>query len=216
MTTFAGWLAEQRKREDAVGWFARYWHDLPETPRLSSPSSICAHLEDRTAKPGQDKAGNYLPFGFKDPDGGGHVRDAYDQTLHEYRAVRTQIVSSAVPEAGVPGPQDDAGVTPGAIAGAGMPGAGESLSAPPDGMTAQPQSPAGVAVQRATAAAQAAVAARPPQLDRIERMLAGLMRKFEGIERTLGLWTDDDGYPLDAELPWADWYARADLAAVPE
>ena len=200
MTTFAGWLAEQRKREDAVGWFARYWRDLPETPRLSSPASIASHLEDRTTKPGQDKAGERLPFGFTDPDGGNYVRDAYDQTLHQYREVRAQIVQSAAADAGV------AGDTPEQPAG--------------------PQSPAGFAVEAATQAAMAAAqrhAAVPPAPDQAQmppraqmgtgELLEDIWRKLCRIEAVLGISADE---PESAELPWGAWYAQADLAAAVE
>jgi hypothetical protein len=207
VTTFAGWLSEQRKREDAVGWFARYWRDLPETPRLSSPASIASHLEDRTTKPGQNKAGERLPYGFTDPEGGVHVRDAYDQTLHEYRAVRAQIVQSAAQEDGLP-------------AGAPEPPAG-------------PQSAAGVAVAAATAAAQEAAARHPvtsgmiapsqvtithgsAALGTSEALLAAIYRKLSRIERAMGLESDEDGGQIPVELPWGAWYAQADLAAVPD
>lgn len=192
MTTFAGWLADQRKREDAVGWFARYWRDLPSTPRLSSPASICSHLEDRTTQPGQDKAGNRLPFGFTDPDGGQHVRDAYDATLHEYRQVRAQIVQSTAEGAGVQPPLADA---------------------------QQPAEPvsAGLAGQAVTRATDAAVRAaqrhvQPTRIEitgsgGVETMLAVILRKLERIEAFLGL--PDD-------LEWASWYAQADLAAAAE
>ena len=211
MTTFAGWLADQRKRDDAVGWFARYWRDLPETPRLSSPASIGSHLEDRTTKPGQNKAGERLPFGFTDPDGGNYVRDAYDATLHEYRQVRAEIAQSAAAADGVPGAE--AGAEP------------------------QPASLAGQAVERATQAAQAAVqrhAAMSPgvtisssritsheqsQLDRIEA-------KLDEIRLHLGLAITADRiadgpvtYPEDGLITgvdWAQWYAVADLSAAAE
>ena len=193
MTTFAGWLAEQRKRDDAVGWFARYWRDLPSTPRLSSPSSIATHLEDREGHPGQDKAGGYLPYGFRDPQGGSHVRDAYDATLTEYRAVRAQIVQSA---SGVPAAAPE----------------------PPSGPENHAQEPPAAIIGRATDAGIAAAAQHaPPATQGINStdipMLTAIYRKLERIEAFLGLADAEDGVP---ELPWADWYAQADLSAAAE
>lgn len=210
MTTFAGWLNDQRKREDAVGWFARYWRDLPETPRLSAPSSFASHLEDRESHPGQDKAGNRLPYGFRDPDGGSYVRDAYDATLAEYRNVRAQIVQSV---AGVP---DDAPEQP----------------AGPENRSQDVPGPAGQAVARATEAGKAAAAAHdntspgvtisssrntsyePSQLDRIEA-------KLDGIRQHLGLASPAAASFVFAEQPimsadWAAWFAQADLSAAAE
>lgn len=77
MTTFTQWLHDQEKREDdPVGWFARYWRDLDQRPRLSSPASIARHLEDRGL------------FEAEKP----HLQQAYDATLREYRHVRDQTV----------------------------------------------------------------------------------------------------------------------------
>lgn len=204
MTTFAGWLADQRKRDDAVGWFARYWRDLPETPRLSSPASIGSHLEDRTTKPGQNKAGERLPYGFTDPDGGNYVRDAYDATLHEYRGVRAEIVQSAAAAEGVPVQPE-------------LPLDGVQQPAEP-----QPASLAGQAVERATAAAKAAAQRHVPagmtQLDRIEA-------KLDEIRLHLGLAITADQIasgsitypePVIMGIDWAQWYAVADLSAAAE
>lgn len=47
MATFSSWLMDQRGREDQVGWVARYWKDLPDKPRMSSPVSIEGHLRQR-------------------------------------------------------------------------------------------------------------------------------------------------------------------------
>jgi hypothetical protein len=201
MTTFVQWLSDQRNRQDAVGWFACYWRDLEGKPRLSSPSSIATHLEDREA-----------PGGFKDP-AQPHLRDAFDATLKEFRDVRAQVVRP------VPDPADEAGE------------AGKT-----------PQGPAGEAVERATAAGLDAAAASRMQAaasiradaggitapgipanyitvsggSSTEALLAAIYRKLDRIERAMGLAADEDGGALPADLPWPQWYAEADLSAVPE
>ena len=176
MTTFVQWLHAQEKREDdPVGWFARYWRDLPQRPRLSSPASIARHLEDR---------GLFV-------ENAPHLQQAYDATLKEYRHVRDQTVQEAISAAQpLPGmPEPDA----------------ESLPSSP-GQWVEHAAQAGMAA--------AAQAARPAtQLDRIETLLAVVSRKLEGIERVLGLASDEDGAVLPAELPWGDLYAVADMTA---
>jgi hypothetical protein len=100
MATFTQWLKDQHKREDAVGWFSRYWDELPDHGRLSSPASIASHLEERPEG------------GFTDP-AQPHLRDAYDQTLREYRRERASIAQAVVdgaPQPELPGmPQQAAG-----------------------------------------------------------------------------------------------------------
>lgn len=87
MASFVNWLNEQARRDnDPVGWFARYWRDLPEHPRLSSPASIARHLEDRGL--------------FASTEG---LTTAYDAALKEYRTVRSQVVQDV---SGVPLPPE--------------------------------------------------------------------------------------------------------------
>lgn len=189
MTTFTQWLEDQRKREDAVGWFARYWKDLDGRPRLSSPSSIAQHLEDREA-----------PGGFRDPaitlsDGstctGNQLRQAYDMTLKEYRDVRAQIVQAAVP--GAQGQQDP------------LPGM-ETPQEPAQGL-------AGQAVARAAAAGLAAAQAAQDraiagqvlaEAGNVPLMLQLILAKLERIEEALG---------LAEPLPWDQWYEQAAVYA---
>lgn len=83
MATFSSWLYDQRKREDQVGWVARYWKDLPDKPRLSSPVSIEGHLRQR---------------GLLDSQEG--LADAWAVVTDEYRQQRLVAAAS------------DAGVTP--------------------------------------------------------------------------------------------------------
>ena len=68
MATYMQWLNGQVKRDDSVGWFSRYWRDLPDKPRLSSPDSIRKHLEQREL--------------FASQEG---LAAAYEATLSEYR-----------------------------------------------------------------------------------------------------------------------------------
>ena len=182
MTTFVQWLNKQADRQDdPVGWFARYWRDLPQRPRLSSPASIARHLEDR---------GLFV-------ENAPHLQQAYDATLKEYRHVRDQVV------------QEVSGVDPNA-AQPPLPGMPEP----------QPQLGYGEQVEHATRAgveaAEAAARPKMTQLDRIETLLAVVSRKLEGIERVLGLASDEDGAVLPAEIPWGDLYAVADMAAEAE
>jgi hypothetical protein len=181
MTTFAGWLSEQKDRQDAVGWFSRYWKQLDGKPRLSSPSSIGNHLEDRQA-----------PGGFRDPaidlpDGttvtGETVREAYDATLREYRAVRDQIVQPA--SGGEPAP-DEPGPAGAAVQAATQ--AGVDAVQPPPGERVMSRGELAAGAMRERTA--------------IERIEA----KLDAIMITLGLAEPD---PLD----WAAWYAQADLSA---
>ena len=83
MATFSSWLMDQRSREDQVGWVARYWKDLPDKPRMSSPVSIEGHLRQR---------------GLMDSQEG--LAEAWDLVMTEYRQQR--LVTAAT----------DAGVTP--------------------------------------------------------------------------------------------------------
>jgi hypothetical protein len=227
MATFTQWLDEQRDRQDAVGWFARYWKNLEGKPRLSSPSSIAQHLEDREAG------------GFRDPhiplpeaDGswcaGDQLREAYDATLKEYRAVRAQIVQSTAEAAGVPQVTETwAG--------------GEAVSPPLPGMP-EP-GPAAQAVQRASAAGLAAAqahgqpvitenavtVAKTAQLDRIEAKLDAIMVTLglaeppdaDGSRRIPGtvLEPRDPAEWLRQAIPaitgqdWAGWYEQAAVFA---
>jgi hypothetical protein len=91
MTTFSAWLTAQRDRTDEVGFASRFWRDLPDRPRMSSPASIEGHLRQR---------------GCFDAEQG--LAQAWDSTMSEYRQQR--IITSAA----------DAGVTlvpnsPGAV-----------------------------------------------------------------------------------------------------
>lgn len=83
MATFSAWLMDQRSREDQVGWVARYWKDLPDKPRLSSPVSIEGHLRQR---------------GLLDSEQG--LAEAWEVVTGEYRQQRLVAAAS------------DAGVTP--------------------------------------------------------------------------------------------------------
>lgn len=98
MTTFVQWLNDQRKRQDLVGEFATFWHNLKQRPRLSSPVSILKHLDERQLLP--------QPLRASSPDGAPvpTVQDAYDATLHEYRANRGELVRAVVDEAQDPLP----------------------------------------------------------------------------------------------------------------
>jgi hypothetical protein len=193
MATFAQWLADQKDRQDAVGWFSRYWADLSPKPRLSSPSSIGTHLEDR------DQGGFRAELiGWPDDETrftGTQLREAYDQVLHEYRQVRAQVVAAAQGIRAAP--------------------AGDGQQALP-GMEAVPGGP-GEAVERARQAGLAAArAARPAetqwraggpetQLDRIEARLDAIAG-YLGLE--LGIRPDQI-----SQLDWAGWFAVADLNA---
>lgn len=177
MTTFVQWLHAQEKREDdPVGWFARYWRDLPQRPRLSSPASIARHLEDRGL------------FAENAP----HLQQAYDATLKEYRHVRDQTAAAV---------------------------GGADLSEPLPGMPEPPQLSPGQVVEQAAragmAAAEAARARTAPPTGTGDK-LDLILRKLEGIERILGLASDEDGAVLPAEIPWGDLYAVADMAAEAE
>jgi hypothetical protein len=89
MVSFVAWMHDQEKREgDPVGWFACYWRDLENKPRLSSPASIAKHLEDRGL--------------FQSVNG---LTEAYDRTLAEFRAVRAGSPLQPVPDQ-LPGVQD--------------------------------------------------------------------------------------------------------------
>lgn len=207
MATFAQWLAEQKDRQDAVGWFSRYWKNLDGKPRLSSPSSIASHLEDRQA-----------PGGFRDPaiqtpDGtvtGDQLRQAYDETLKEYRAVRAQIVQAAAAESGVPVPQGGAEPVSGAGAASGPPEPAQAVSGP-----------AGEAVQRASAAGvSAAERARQAAAARhsVDGDLARIEAKLDLVIKGLDLLCERAGIDLNAYDPqctfdWAEWFEQADLAA---
>lgn len=81
MATFSSWLSDQIKREDQVGWVARYWKDLSDKPRLSSPVSIEGHLRQRGL--------------FESQDG---LADAWTVVTGEYRQGR--LVAAAA-DAGV-------------------------------------------------------------------------------------------------------------------
>ena len=83
MATFSSWLMDQRSREDQVGWVARYWKDLPDKPRLSSPVSIEGHLRQRGLLESQEG-----------------LADAWTVVTDEYRQQRLVAAAS------------DAGVTP--------------------------------------------------------------------------------------------------------
>jgi hypothetical protein len=71
MTTFRDWLGGQEDRDDATGWTARFWRDLPDKPRLSSPNSIERHMRER---------------GLFESQAG--LTEAWDTTMAEYRQQR--------------------------------------------------------------------------------------------------------------------------------
>lgn len=205
MATFASWLKDQQPRQDAIGWFARYWDALTPKPRLSSPSSIGSHLEDRETG------------GFRDPaiewkEGtatGGNVRDAYDAVLGEYRRHRAQTVAAAQAADGIEQPV--------------LPGMAD------EEIPAAPLSPAEV-VGRATAAAvEAGRAHNVPSGNvnpaNIEAMLIHIARGVELIQLALGIARDEEGqivrFPPAAGMPnevldWPVLYAMADLSAEAE
>lgn len=81
MATFSSWLMDQRSREDQVGWVARYWKDLADKPRMSSPVSIEGHLRQR---------------GLLDSQEG--LAEAWEVVMTEYRQQR--LVAAAA-DAGV-------------------------------------------------------------------------------------------------------------------
>jgi hypothetical protein len=103
MVTFSGWLKEQRDRSDQVGWAAKYWRDLADTPKLSNPGNIERHMRDRGL--------------FESQEG---LAEAWEVTMTEYRQQR--IVASA----------RDAGITPEQLAQPdplpGMPSPGEIVA----------------------------------------------------------------------------------------
>ena len=191
MASFVSWLKEQEGREqDPVGWFAVFWRER-EHPRLSSPASIAKWLEDQRL--------------FETTPG---LTEAYDATLAEYRKVRAEVVRDTASQAGVQLPLPEH-----------QPGAEE----PERGL-------AGQAVDRATQAAQeaaqahgigaGAIIATSGNLMNTQRaqmgtgaMLELILRKLEGIERVMGLATDEDDTQLPADLPWSDWYDQAAVYA---
>lgn len=88
MATFAAWLTAQRNRDDQTGWVAKFWRDLPDTPRLSNPANIEKHLRERGL--------------FEQTEG---LPEAWGVMMTEYRQQR--IVNAA----------KDAGVTPEQLSG---------------------------------------------------------------------------------------------------
>ena len=88
MTTYSGWLKEQKARTDAVGWFAKYWFALEGRPKLSAVSSITEHLESRGL--------------FSSVE---HLTEAHDAAMREYRQMRDGV-ARPVPSADNPGQQD--------------------------------------------------------------------------------------------------------------
>jgi len=201
MATFASWLKDQQPRTDAVGWFATYWDKLSPKPRLSSPSSIGSHLEDRETGGFRDSM-----IGLADGTSvtGTQLRDAYDAVLTEYRGVRSQTVEAARAASGYEQPQlplsDDPELSPGQI------------------------------VDRATAAATEAGRAHPvtsPSIEgwNTEALLIHIARGVELIQLALGIARDEDGqivrFPPAAGMPnevlnWPELYALADLTAEAE
>jgi hypothetical protein len=201
MATFFNWLTDQKDRQDATGYFARYWIELKPKPRLSSPSSILSHLEDREEGGFRDQA-----IEWKEGTCTGlQIREAFDLTLAEYRKVRAQTVEAAAAADGVvQQPQlpytDEGGQSPGEI------------------------------VERATAAAVTAGQAHLMPLIDItagdagssQALLIAIARDLELIKLALGIARDEDGavvrFPPAAGMPsepmhWAAWWDQADLTA---
>jgi hypothetical protein len=81
MVTFSAWLGDQRKRDDQTGWVAKFWAELDQKPRLSSPASIERHIAER---------------GLFESNAG--LREAWDAMMGEYRQQR--LVNAAA-EGGV-------------------------------------------------------------------------------------------------------------------
>jgi hypothetical protein len=200
MGTFVQWLSDQKDRQDATGWFARYWKELTPKPRLSSPASILSHLEDR-------EEGGFRSEQIEFKDGtctGLQLREAFDLTLKEYREVRAQTVEAAAAADGVQQPQlpytDEGGQSPGEI------------------------------VERATQlAVSAGQAHMMPLIDitagdagNSQAILIAILKDLELIKLALGIARDEDGavvrFPPAAGLPpmdldWAGWWGQADLTA---
>lgn len=218
MATFASWLTDQGPRTDAIGWFSRYWKELSPKPRLSSPSSIGSHLEDR-------EQGGFRAEAIEWKEGtctGGQVREAYDLVLKEYRHVRDQVVQAARAADAVEQPQlpgmEEASVTSGTI-------------------QASEMSP-GEIVSRAAQAGREAAARHQVTSANVnpantEAMLIHIARGVELIQLALGIARDEDGailrfppavevtYPpadgarvlTSDQFDWAGWWEAADLTA---
>jgi hypothetical protein len=192
MGTYVQWLKEQEHREnDPVGWFAQFWRDLPDKPRLSAPASISKHLEDRDL--------------FRLTPG---LTEAHDTALSEYRKQREQTVRAVATEAGVQVPQ---GEPEQGLAGQAVQRATEAAV-----QAAQAHMPGyGQQVQGELFSAQEAHP-ETGQLDRIEHMLKMIMQHL-GLAITAdriasGSITYTSWQPED----WDAMYRVADLSAVPD
>jgi hypothetical protein len=207
MATFVQWLKDQEKREgDPVGWFACYWRDLEDKPRLSSPASIAKHLEDRGL--------------FQSVNG---LTEAYDATLAEFRAARAGSPLRPVPGP-VPGAQDQmpAGAAEDAQAHQreyervrdSQPPAGAATFQPPlPGAQEPAQGPAGLAVTHATAAGLAAAQARAQPQQEIITLTPASGSQLDRIEAKLDAIMDALGLAEPDELRWPDWYEQAAVYA---
>lgn len=189
MVSFVSWMKEQEKREqDPVGWFARYWRDL-EHPRLSSPASIAKWLEDQGL--------------FQSVNG---LTEGYDTTLAEYRHVREGVVRDTAQGAGITlpehGPQE-----PAEPPGQGL--AGQAVAhATQEGLAAaQAQIPLPDLPRRAQTGTGA-------MLEEIRQSQARCAMMLGMIMGHLGLAVPPDGAELDGDLPWADWHQQAVVYAL--
>ncbi len=215
MVTYSGWLKDQGKRQDAVGWFSRYWFGLEGRPRLSAVSSITEHLEARGL--------------FQSVE---HLTEAHDAAMKEYRQVRAGIVQAVQEQ--LPGPehevQEGAYGIPQAEAGEHAEEA-EVASGTIQASELMPGvvSPTDVAgtVQRATAAGveagkahQALTELTAGDAGSAQAILIAILKDLELIKLALGIARDADGavvrFPAavgvteDGEdYPWGDWYADA-------
>jgi hypothetical protein len=70
------WLLTRDNSNDETGWFLRYWRDLPDHPRLSSPDSIRKHLEQRGLFTAQEG-----------------LSQAFDATIEAYRLSRVDMAT---------------------------------------------------------------------------------------------------------------------------
>jgi hypothetical protein len=193
--TYVAWLKEQETREqDPVGWFAQFWRDLPDKPRLHAPHSITKHLEERDL--------------FRLTPG---LTEAHDAALAEYRKHRERTVRSVASEAGVQVPDDqqpERGLAGQAIDSATEKAVAAAQRHMPDGgqqalqgvqITGQGQSqPLAVRFEDSTSVAD--------RLDRIEHLIREMIRVF-------GLRIEELGF---SAADWDRMYQAADLAAVPD
>ncbi len=217
MVTYSGWLKDQGKRQDAVGWFSRYWFGLEGRPRLSAVSSITEHLEARGL--------------FQSVE---HLTEAHDAAMKEYRQVRAGIVQAVQEQ--LPGPehevQEGAYGIPQAKAGehaeeaevaSGTIQASELMPG-----VVSPTDVAGVVARATAAGVEAGERAEQRAEQALTDLSAGytssvllaILKDLELVKLALGIARDADGavvrFPAavgvteDGEdYPWGDWYADA-------